>query len=137
MFMKWSAIGSWAVLTEVLAHVLSLSWGFGMLVVAFVWVAGMLRIASVKAQTTEARVNALIPQVGTINTTANNAQSTANSAQSTANAVQSQVGGLSIPQTRGGGMTSAPVSYNQSWGASVVTEVTQINSQLQAAGIFV
>ena len=69
--MKWSAIGFWAVLTEVLAHVLSLSWGFGMLVVAFIWVAGMLRTTSVKAQTTEARVSTLVTQVGTVNNTAN------------------------------------------------------------------
>lgn len=128
--MKWSAIGFWAVLTEVLAHFLSLTWGFGMLVVAFIWVAGMLRATSVKAQSTEARVSALIPQVNTIS-------NTANSAQSTASSVQAQVGSLSIPQTRAGGLTSAPTSYTQSWGNSVVSFCTAVNTQLQAAGIFI
>lgn len=128
--MRWSAIGFWAVLTEVLAHFLSLTWGFGMLVVAFIWVAGMLRATSVKAQATEARVSALIPQVNTIN-------NTANSAQSTANSVQAQVGSLNIPQGRATGLTAAPTSYNQTWGNSVVSFCTQVNNILQTCGIFV
>jgi len=128
--MKWSAIGFWAVLTEVLAHFLSLSWGFGMLVVAFVWTAGMLRATSVKAQTTEARVTALIPQV-------NSVSNTANTANSNANAALSQLGGLNIPQGRATGLTAAPTSYNQTWGNSVVSFCTQVNNILQTCGIFV
>jgi hypothetical protein len=122
--MKWPAIGFWAVLTEVL-------------VVAFVWTAGMMRATSVKAQTTEARVSALIPQVNTVNTAANNAQSTASSALSLANTVDSRTSGLSIPQGRATGLTACPNPPTQAWGNTVVSFCTQVNTILGTAGIFV
>lgn len=177
--MQWSAIGFWAVLTEVLAHFLSLAWGFGMLVVAFVWLAGVLRTASVKAQSTEARVNALIPTVKTAYATANAAlpasggtvsgnltvtgniqcsgfingggggaientggmhiNSNGITVDNLANVGSLEVNGqtMTFPVSRAGGLATAPTSYTQSWGNSVVSFCTQVNNQLGAAGIFV
>jgi hypothetical protein len=71
--MKWTAIGFWAVLTEVLAHFLSLAWGFGMLVVAFIWLAGLMKSASAKTYSAHQRIDVLVPQVAAVRTTANNA----------------------------------------------------------------
>jgi hypothetical protein len=107
-----------------------------------------------KARSTEQRVANLEGKVfpntggtvsGDVNATgtvsANTLQGTLNAGYvsgtvSNAN-VANNLNGLSIPQSRGGGMTNAPSSYNQSWGDSVVNEVTQINNSLGAAGIFV
>lgn len=89
-----------------------------------------------KARSTEQRLSGVISQVGTTTSTANSAQSTANSAQSLANTVDSRTSGLNIPVGRGTGLTAAPSSYNQTWGNSVVSFCTQLNNQLQAAGIF-
>jgi hypothetical protein len=71
--MKWPAIGFWALLSELMAHVLSLSWGFGMLVVGFVWVAGLMRATSVKAYSAHQRLDALVPVVASTQSTANGA----------------------------------------------------------------
>ena len=64
-------------LAEFAAHWLSLGWGFMVLTAGFVFVAvhvtaGIATVTS-KAAATEARVAALVPIVGSVNTTANNA----------------------------------------------------------------
>lgn len=107
-----------------------------------------------KARSTETRVANLegivFPNTGgTVNGDINSTGNvSANTLQGTLNAgyvsgtvsnanTANNLNGLNIPQSRGGGMTNAPASYSQSWGASVVTEVTQINNALGNAGIFV
>jgi len=81
---RWLSTLSAAGLAETAAHLLSLGWGFMVLMAGFVFVAVHVtaNVASThaKAVATEARVNALVPVIGTINTTANNAQTTANNA---------------------------------------------------------
>jgi hypothetical protein len=124
-------------MSGLLGEFVSMAFGFTMLLVAFVWMGVRMANVTTKSYSAHQRIDAIVPVLASTQSTANSAQSTANSANTTANNVQSQVGGLSIPQTRGGGMTAAPTSYNQTWGNSVVSEVTQINSQLQAAGVFV
>jgi len=100
-----------AAVTEALAYFLSLTWGFMALLLAFLITSLTAAANGAKSRSTEARVNAIVPVLGThsarittaqnaangaqstastANTTANNAQGTANNAQATANgAIQS------------------------------------------------
>jgi hypothetical protein len=50
--------------------------------------------------------------------------------------IVSQGQALSIPQPRGSGLATAPSSYSQSWGNSVVSFCTQVNNSLENAGVF-
>ena len=75
--MRWVSTLLTAGLAEFAAHWLSLGWGFMVLIAGFVFVAvhvtaGVATVTS-KASATEQRVNALVPIVGAVNTTANNA----------------------------------------------------------------
>lgn len=135
--MKWAVTLGTALLAEAAGHFLSMSWGFMILVFAFIYTGIRMSAATAKSASTEARVNALVPALGSATNTANTANSTANSAQSLANTVDSRTSGLSIPQSRPGGLLAAPSSYTLAWGQSVVTFCTQGNNQLQAAGVFV
>jgi hypothetical protein len=81
---RWMTTLATAGLAELAAHFLSLTWGFMVLLAAFVYVAvhvtaGVATVAS-KAKSTEQRVNTLVPVVNTAYTTANNANTTANNA---------------------------------------------------------
>jgi hypothetical protein len=76
--MRWTATAALAGLAEIAAHFLSAGWGMGVLLIAFIWLSGLLRTAAVKGADTEKRVNALVPQVGAIRDTADSALSTAN-----------------------------------------------------------
>ena len=145
----WGVLGTIG-LTELLAHFLSLGWGIMTLLAAFAWVALSGASTAAKARSTEDRVNALVPVVGTAYQTANtahtvatNAQNSANTAQGTAdtannnaNTALSRVSGLNIPVGRAGGLQNAPSSYTSAWGNSVVSFCTQLNNQLGNAGIF-
>ena len=175
-------------LIEEVGHWLGVSWAVTL--AAFIVGVTSLRTSSVTAQVKSAhqRIDALVPAVGTAQSTANSAssaastaqstantaQSTANSAQSTANSAQSTANGclqlsggtitgaltingnikshsdlladgtvyvnssslpLNIPQARATGLTSAPSSYNQTWGGTVVSAITQLNTNIQAANV--
>jgi hypothetical protein len=89
----WAATLAAAGIAETLAHFLSLTWGFGALVLAFVVVAircsSMMAVATSKTVTTEARVNGIIPVLASHQSQINTAQGTANSANSTANTANS------------------------------------------------
>jgi len=71
--MRYAGILSAIALTELAAHFLSLTWGLMFLLAAFAWTALSGASTAAKARNTEDRVNALIPQVGTAYTLANNA----------------------------------------------------------------
>lgn len=60
-------------LTELAAHFLSLGWGLMVLLAAFAWVALSGASVAAKARSTEDRVNALVPVVGTAAAQAANA----------------------------------------------------------------
>lgn len=81
---RWVTTLMTAGLAEFAAHWLSLGWGFMVLLAGFVFVAVHVSAgaatAVAKAAATEARVSALIPVVGSVNTAANNAVTTANNA---------------------------------------------------------
>jgi hypothetical protein len=85
----WAAALAAAGIAETLAHFLSLTWGFGALVLAFVVVAvrasSVMAAASAKTATTEARVNGIIPVLASHQAQINTAQGIANSANTTAN----------------------------------------------------
>jgi len=90
--MAWLRGSAAAALIELVAWQLGLSWGFALLMIAFV---GMAIPMAAKTRTTEQRVNAIIPtlashqaQIDTAQGTANGAQSTANTANNTANNAQ-------------------------------------------------
>jgi hypothetical protein len=73
---RWmsQAVAAWAVLAVLADQLLSVTWGFMVLVLAFAWLAQQLNSATgVKAADAHARINALVPVVHTANTTANNA----------------------------------------------------------------
>lgn len=129
--MKWSAITFMGLAAEIAGRFLSLFWGFTVLVIGVMWVAGQVLMASAKAQTTEQRVNGLIQPIATAQSTANSAssaasaaQSTANSAQSTANSAQSTAnaampvsggtftGGVGGPSFHASGVVQADGGFN-------------------------
>jgi hypothetical protein len=159
---------------EEIGHWLGVSWAVT-LAAFLVGVTG-LRMSSATAQVKAAhqRIDALVPAVGTAQSTANSASSAASTAQSTANSAQSTAnnclplsGGtltgaltvngnikshsdlladgtvyvnssslpLNIPQARATGLTAAPSSYNQTWGGTVVSAITQLNTNIQAANV--
>jgi hypothetical protein len=91
----WGVLGTVG-LTELTAHFLSLGWGLVTLLAAFAWVALAGASTAAKARSTEDRLAAVIPVVGTAYATANTAQSTANTASSLAgNALPKSGGTLS------------------------------------------
>jgi len=111
---RYAGVLSAAGLAELLGHFLGLSYGFLVLVLAFIWAGISSSSASSKASSTEARLNTTVAQVGvasvnantaisnaataqstanTANTNANSAQTTANAAQTTANAAMPKAGG--------------------------------------------
>lgn len=63
--MRWlsQSLVAWAGAAVLAEHFLSLAWGFGVLLLAFVWLGQLLRTTSVKSQSSEQRLNTLIPQV--------------------------------------------------------------------------
>lgn len=87
--MRYAAVLGTVALTELMAHFLSLGWGLMTLLAAFAWVALTGASTAAKARSTEDRLTALVPVVGTAYTTAQTANSTANTAQSTATTAQS------------------------------------------------
>jgi hypothetical protein len=68
----WGVLGTVA-LTELAAHFLSLGWGLMFLLAAFAWTALSGASVAAKARSTEDRVNALVPVVGTAAAQAANA----------------------------------------------------------------
>jgi hypothetical protein len=71
--MRYAGVLGTVALTELLAHFLSLGWGIMTLLAAFAWVALSGASTAAKARSTEDRVNALVPAVGTAVTLAGNA----------------------------------------------------------------
>jgi hypothetical protein len=74
--MNRMSIAALAGLAELAAYFLSLSWGFGVLLAAFIWVAGMARsamaVSAAKVAATETRVNGLVSAMGTLNSNLGN-----------------------------------------------------------------
>jgi hypothetical protein len=90
--MAWLRGAGAAVIIELVAYGLGISWGFAALVLAF---AGMAIPMAAKTRTTEQRVNAIMPVLAThaanitaAQTTANGAQTTATTANNAANNAQ-------------------------------------------------
>lgn len=54
----WSSAATLAGLAELAAHFLSLTWGFGVMVVAFLWLAGLMMSASSKMMNAHQRIDA-------------------------------------------------------------------------------
>jgi hypothetical protein len=75
----WGVLGTIG-LTELLAHFLSLGWGLMTLLAAFAWVALSGASTAAKARSTEDRLAAVIPVVGTAISTANSASTLAGNA---------------------------------------------------------
>ena len=71
--MRYAAVLGTVTLTELAAHFLSLGWGIMILLAAFAWTALSGATVAAKARSTEDRVNALVPAVGTAYTLASNA----------------------------------------------------------------
>lgn len=82
--MRWAKTLATAALAELAAHLLSLTWGFMVLLAMFVYVAAHLTasmaVASAKSADTEKRLNTLVPAVGAIKDTADSAATTAGNA---------------------------------------------------------
>jgi hypothetical protein len=87
--MRYAAVLGTTALVELMAHFLSLGWGIMTLLAAFAWVALTGASTAAKARSTEDRLTALVPVVGTAYTTAATANATANTAHTTATAAQS------------------------------------------------
>jgi hypothetical protein len=60
-------------LVELFAHVISMGYALGLLLILYVITTAMASNTATKAVSTEQRMNALVPKVGTIEATANNA----------------------------------------------------------------
>jgi hypothetical protein len=78
--MRYAAVLGAIGLTELLAHFLSLGWGLMFLLAAFAWTALTGASTAAKARSTEDRVTALIPAVGTAYSTAQTANTLAGNA---------------------------------------------------------
>ncbi len=143
--MTWVKTVAAAGLAEAAAYFLSLSWAFMLLMLLFIVTALRAQAASAKAAGTEARLNALVPAVGTVKDTADTAQSTATTAQSTANSAQTTANNA-LPKSGGtvtGGLTvNATANCNQVIGgwvggsSSVAGSTAHFSSSAQADGGF-
>lgn len=82
--MRWMATVATAGLAELAAHFLSLTWGFMVLLAAFIVVAvrvtSMATAATSKSALTEQRVNGVVTQLGTTNSNVTAVTTTANNA---------------------------------------------------------
>jgi hypothetical protein len=69
--MRWTGTAGTALLAEAAAHLLSIGWGFSVVIFAFVVVSMQVATTASKSAVNETRLNALVPKVGAAAATAN------------------------------------------------------------------
>src|ERR1700685_3399723 len=118
--MRYAGVLGTVALTEVTAHFLSLGWGLMTLLAAFAWVALSGATVAAKARSTEDRLNALIPAVGT-------AYSTATAANTLA--------GNALPKSGGTVTGSLTVNGNHTVGGPVTASGATVTAGVEASSM--
>lgn len=101
----------WIIAAELAARYAGQAWGFTVILAAFAWLAAVTRLGAATQAGTQAaaahnRIDTLVPQVASAQTTATSAQTTANSAHTTATSAQATANSAQTAVSRLTGATT-------------------------------